>query len=126
MNLRTLFPAAYPQRSGTPISLEQWAENFQYLSHQYPLFGYGPTYQNDKLEEMASNFRGYSGGAYMGNGIVFACVLSRLQVFSQARFQFRQLRSGRPGDYFGNEDLIPLEVPEPGKTHLRPARRGWR
>ena len=52
----------------------------------------------------------------MGNAIVFACILSRLQVFSQARFQFRQLRSGRPGDYFGNDDLTPLETPEPGKT----------
>ena len=39
-----------------------------------------------------------------------------MQVFSQARFQFRQLRSGRPGDYFGTADLVPLEQPEPGKT----------
>jgi phage portal protein BeeE len=68
------------------------------------------------MEEVASNFRGYVGGAYMGNGIVFACILSRMQVFSQARFQFQQMRGGRPGDYFGNTDLVPLEVPEPGKT----------
>jgi phage portal protein BeeE len=106
-------------RSGTPISLNQWAssyDHFQYLTHQYPLFGYGPSYPNEKIEEMASNFRGYTGGAFMGNGIVFACILSRLQVFSQARFQFRQLRSGRPGDYFGSEALLPLEQPEPGMT----------
>jgi len=91
-------------------------EYMTYLNSQYPIFGYGPTYANEKLEEMATNFRGYAGGAYMGNGIVFACILSRMQVFSQARFQFQQMRSGRPGDYFGNQSLVPLEVPEPGKT----------
>jgi phage portal protein BeeE len=103
-------------RSGYPLSLEEYGGYFQYLSHQYPLFGLGPTYPNQKLEEIAASFRGYVGGGYMGNAIVFACILSRMQVFSQARFQFRQLRSGRPGDYFGSVELLPLEEPEPGKT----------
>jgi phage portal protein BeeE len=109
-------PFALIKRSGTPISLQQYGDYFQYLTHQYPLFGYGPTYPNEKLEEIDTNFRGFVGGGYMGNGIVFACILSRMQVFSQARFQFRQLRSGRPGDYFGTAELEPLETPEPGKT----------
>ena len=104
------------ERSGYPISLQQFADYFTYQNHQYPLFGYGPSYPNEKIEEIASNFRGYAGGGLMSNGIVFACVLSRLQVFSQARFQFRQLRSGRPGDLFGNPSLDILETPEPGKT----------
>jgi phage portal protein BeeE len=99
-----------------PLTLQGWGDYFTYLNHQYPLYGYGPSYPREKLEEIAGNFRGYSGGAFMANGIVFACVLSRLQVFSQARFQFRQLRSGRPGDLFGNESLEILERPEPGKT----------
>jgi len=103
-------------RSGYPLGLNDWANQFQYLNTQYPLYGYGPTYPNEKLEEIAGNFRGYVGGGFMGNAIVFACVLSRMQVFSQARFQFRQLRSGRPGDYFGTTALEPLETPEPGKT----------
>jgi hypothetical protein len=102
------------QRSA--LSLEEYGGYFQYLSHQYPIFGLGPTYPNQKLEEIQGSFRGYVGGGYMGNAIVFACILSRMQVFSQARFQWRQLRSGRPGDYFGNDQLLPLEEPEPGKT----------
>ena len=73
------------ERSGYPLSLQQWADYFTYQTHQYPLYGYGPSYPDEKVEEIASNFRGYS-GALMGNAIVFACVLARLQVFSQARF----------------------------------------
>jgi hypothetical protein len=103
-------------RSGYPLSLQEYGGYFQYQNAQYPLFGYGPTYANEKLEEISNDLRGYAGGGYMGNGIVFACILSRLQVFSQARFQFRQLRSGRPGDLFGDASLAPLEEPEPGKT----------
>jgi hypothetical protein len=37
-------------------------------------------------------------------------------LFSEARFQFRQLRGGRPGDLFGTNELDILESPEPGKT----------
>ena len=103
-------------RSGYPLSLQEYGGYFQYLNAQYPLFGYGPTYADEKMEEISSDLRGYTGGGYMGNAIVFACILSRLQVFSQARFQFRQLRSGRPGQLFGDAALAPLEVPEPGKT----------
>jgi len=103
-------------RSGVPLSLQQYGEYFQYQNSFYPLFGLGPTYSDKKLEEIQQDIRGYSGAGYMGNGIVFACILSRLQVFSQARFQFRRLQSGRPGEYFGNADLVPLEEPEPGRT----------
>ena len=41
------------------------------------------------------------------NGVVFACMLARLLLFSEARFQFRRLRvNGRPGDLFGTADWI--------------------
>jgi len=109
-------PEISKARSGYPLSLQQWADNFTYQSHQYPLFGYGPSYPDERLEQYAQNMQGFAGGAYMGNVVVFACVLARLQVFSQARFQFRQLRNGRPGDFFGDTSLLPLESPEPGKT----------
>ena len=103
-------------RSGYPLSLQQYGEYFQYQNSFYPLFGLGPTYNNEKIEEIRPDLRGFAGGGYMGNAIVFACILSRLQVFSQARFQFRRLDSGRPGEYFGTADLVPLEEPEPGRT----------
>jgi len=62
------------------------------------------------------SFGGYASAAYAGNGIVFACMQVRFMLFSEARFQFRQLRSGRPGDLFGLPSLQPLETPWPGGT----------
>jgi Phage portal protein len=103
-------------RSGYPLSLQQYGDYFQYQNSFYPLFGLGPSYGNEKLEEIPMDLRGYAGYGYMGNTIVFSCILSRLQVFSQARFQFRRLQSGRPGEYFGSAELAPLEEPEPGRT----------
>ena len=38
--------------------------------------------------------------AYKSNGPIFALMLARQMVFSEARFQFRQMRNGRPGDLF--------------------------
>lgn len=53
---------------------------------------------------------------YKANGPVFALMLVRQMVFSEARFQFRQIRNGRPGELFGTADLAPLERPWPGGT----------
>lgn len=50
------------------------------------------------------------------NGPVFALVAVRMLLFAEARFQFRQMRGGRPGDLFGNADLSLLERPWPGGT----------
>jgi phage portal protein BeeE len=55
-------------------------------------------------------------GAYLRNSVVFACLAVRARLFSQARFQFQQLRGGRPGALFGTPDLRLLERPEPGQT----------
>ncbi|MEU5111705.1 phage portal protein [Streptomyces longwoodensis] len=54
--------------------------------------------------------------AYKANGPVFALMLVRQMVFSEARFQFRQMRNGRPGELFGTGALAPLETPWPGAT----------
>ncbi|MGW0169550.1 phage portal protein [Streptomyces sp. NPDC003343] len=54
--------------------------------------------------------------AYKSNGPVFALMTARQMVFSEARFQFRQMRNGRPGDLFGTQDLDLLERPWPGAT----------
>ena len=43
-------------------------------------------------------------------------MLARMLVFSEARFQFRQLQNGRPGQLFGTQDLQILEVPWPNGT----------
>lgn len=54
--------------------------------------------------------------AYKRNGPIFALMLVRQLVFSEARFQFRQIRNGRPGELFGTAALAPLETPWTGGT----------
>lgn len=45
------------------------------------------------------------------SGPIAALMFVRQLVFSEARFQFRQMRSGRPGELFGTPDLAILERP---------------
>jgi hypothetical protein len=54
--------------------------------------------------------------AYQSNAVVFACELTRMALFSEARFQWRRLYNGKPGDMFGNSDLSILEKPWPKGT----------
>ncbi|MFD6684192.1 phage portal protein, partial [Micromonospora parva] len=54
--------------------------------------------------------------AYKRNGPVFALMLVRQMVFAEARFQFRQMRNGRPGQLFGTQGLAVLEKPWAGGT----------
>ena len=67
-------------------------------------------------EQIENDFEGYIQGAYKTSGVVFACILARQLVFSEARFQWRAIRSGRPGDLFGSPDLSLLENPWPNGT----------
>lgn len=67
-------------------------------------------------EDMETTFASLVSGAYAGNGIVFATVMTKYLLFSEARFQFQQLRGGTPGNLFGTQALQLLERPEPGKT----------
>jgi phage portal protein BeeE len=66
-------------------------------------------------EEIGDDFGGFS-RAYRTNGIVFACELTRMQVFSQARFMYQALRKGQPDDLFSKPSLDILEHPWPGGT----------
>lgn len=50
------------------------------------------------------------------SGVVAALMFVRQLVFSEARFQFRQMRGGRPGELFGTQDLEILETPWPNAT----------
>lgn len=49
--------------------------------------------------------------AYRENGPVFALILARMQIFSQARFQWSRSTDGSPVDLFGTADLQVLEFP---------------
>lgn len=63
-------------------------------------------------EQVAQTYAGIA----KTNGVVFALVLARLQVFSQTRFLWTRFESGEPGDLFGSKDLRILERPWPGGT----------
>lgn len=71
---------------------------------------------NSNREQIEHDFEGYIQGVYKANGPVFALMLVRMMIFSEARFQFRRMRDGRPGDLFGTSALKPLEKPWAGAT----------
>ena len=81
-------------------------------------FDVGPFWSRSYSDEsdVDSSFLGHVGTAYKSNGVVFACVLARLMVFSEARFQYQRIVNGRPGDLFGSQSLELLERPWPNGT----------
>lgn len=107
------------QRAVSPttstLTFQQFVDSFKYGGVGYPLSGIQQTLGGNK-EATPDGFTGYVSSAYAANGIVFACMMTRMLHFSEARFQFRRLENGRPGDLFGTAELAPLERPEPGKT----------
>jgi phage portal protein BeeE len=96
------------------LSLDEWASWFQFGGLQYPFMG-GGHLAGDR-EEIGSDFEGIVQGAYKGNGVIFACMLARALLFTEARFRFRRESNGRPGDLFGSPALRPLERPGVNKT----------
>lgn len=96
-------------------SLTDWNNDlyFQFQNATYPITGI-PLSGSD--EEIETSFTGYCKGAYKANGVVFSTVLARMLLFTEARFQFQQMRNGQPGDLFGTPELSILETPWPNGT----------
>jgi len=90
------------------ISIYDWARQFR------P--GGQVTYNGTPYTSWQVSGGGANSAQYDSNSVVFACESKRIMVFSEARFQFQQLRSGRPGDLFGAPDLSVLETPWIGHT----------
>lgn len=67
-------------------------------------------------ERVENDFEGYVNGAYKSNGVVFACIDRRQQVFSQGSFKFRRYSGGMPADLWGSQELALLEEPWPNGT----------
>jgi phage portal protein BeeE len=90
----------------------------QQLNNPYALLGgYGSGTSRDgrPVEDIQHSFTGYVNSAYKSNGPIFAIILSRLLLFTEARFQWRRLKgeNGRPGDLFGTKALSIFERPWP-------------
>jgi hypothetical protein len=111
MNLRPWrrSPTVVEERSVEPLSFDEWMSYFSFGGLSY-LFGFQQTLTGDR-EEIGGDFTGLVRGAYKSNGVIFACMLVRQMLFSEARFAFRRFTDGRPGDLFGNTDLRVLERP---------------
>lgn len=65
-------------------------------------------------EVIAPDYLSFVRSAYKANPIVFGAIATRLQLFREARVQWRQMRDGKPGDLFGSPELGILEKPWPG------------
>src|SRR5688500_8442433 len=78
--------------------------------------GVQESYDRQAQPNNQGDFEGMVKGAYRRNGVVFACQLARMRVFTEARFQFQRMRNGRPGDLWGDGRLMRLERPWPNGT----------
>lgn len=94
-----------------------WVNEFYYGGAAYGLTQtWGSDASGDRGERIEGNFAGYVQGAYKRNGVVFACQVARMLVFTEARFMFQQMRNRRPGELFGTDELAILERPWPNGT----------
>jgi 8-oxo-dGTP pyrophosphatase MutT (NUDIX family)/phage portal protein BeeE len=82
-----------------------------------PLFASAVASSRGKpAERIENNFQSYVYGGYKSDPIVFACMTKRSSVFSEARFMWRRVEDGRPGDLFSDDALGVLARPWPNGT----------
>lgn len=72
------------------------------------MFDFSLTAGKEKIEP---NYPSYIDQAFKANPAVFACIRFRMNVLSEARFQWRRFANGRPGELFGSPELALLENP---------------
>lgn len=83
----------------------------------YNMFGAGgpgvrTTWGSDKAESIANSFEGYVRSAYKANGVVFAVILARMLLFTEARFRWQEVTDeGRGGALSMGPELDLLETP---------------
>jgi phage portal protein BeeE len=75
-----------------------------------PWFGTGRPVDGQE-RPVVSDFLVAAERIFKRDGPIASLMFVRQMVFSEARFQFRRMSSGRPGDLFGNTDLEILESP---------------
>lgn len=96
-------------------SFDDWAnDRLIFGGMTYPLMG--ASAYNTQVENVENSFTGYVNGAYKTNGPIFATVLARMLLFTEARFTWQRISNGRPGDLFGTQELALLEAPWPNGT----------
>lgn len=109
-----LWQALLGRRSSAAEQRQLVPSGFVFEGGWYPLVGY--SHYGGDTEKPAETFGAYVNGAYKTNGIIFAVILARMLLFSEARFQWQRITDGRPGDLFGSRELAILEHPWPNGT----------
>jgi hypothetical protein len=89
-----------------------FADTFTFNGNAYLTGALNQTIRGHE-EGIEGSFTGLVQQAYLSNPVVFACELARLQLFSEARFQFQAMRKGRPGELFSTPSLDIIEHPWP-------------
>lgn len=104
-----------PQDERNISTIEEYAQAVQASMYGYN-GGVTQTLNGGPGEKAPNDLTSYATQAYASNGPVFALMGVRMRAFSAVRFQFQNMRGGRPGDLFGNPTLNLLERPWPGGT----------
>lgn len=95
----SLFRSAGKGASEERMTVDDWAHQWMtYKGHGYPVLGRSPT--KDNTEGVETDFVGYVNQAYKSDGVVFACMVARMRLFTEARLgiQFLEDESGRPSE----------------------------
>lgn len=66
-------------------------------------------------EKAPTDLTGYA-RLFATNPVIWACMVTRMSVFSAPRFQWQRMNNGQPSELFGTPDLAPLERPWLGGT----------
>jgi phage portal protein BeeE len=86
------------------LNQNDWASMWaKYNGHTYALTGSMP--RGSKEETPDNNFVGYINGAYKSSGVVFASMLARQLIFSEARITYQKFNAGKPGDIYWDDAL---------------------
>ena len=95
--------------------LEIWENNWGGL--RTPLYPPAVSYSmGQPTERVENSFRGYTYGGYKMSPVVYGCMSRRSTVFAEARFMYRRLRNGVPGELFWDDSLNLLQTPWPNGT----------
>lgn len=111
---QTIFGRSVKPEPEERLSMNDWAQMFN-PNGGFP-FSIANNTPYEKKELPEGDFQSVIQGIYKRNGIVFACCLARQMLFSEARFQFQAIKSGRPQDLFGTQELEIFESPWPNAT----------
>jgi phage portal protein BeeE len=113
--LQRMAAARAPVEERDITTVEEYAQAVQASMYGYN-GGVTQTLNGGPGEKAPNDLQAYAVQAYASNGPVFALMGVRMRAFSAVRFQFQNMRGGRPGDLFGNPTLNLLEKPWPGGT----------